>query len=217
MTEVWAVDLPASQKIVLLALADCANDEGKCWPGMASLSAKCSKSERTIQTMLGELERAGHIERQQVAGKGCFYTVHPRKICTPAKSAPPQNLREPPQNLHPTPAKSAPKPSKNHKEPSYHSSSGDDDADDDGLKPEHVVEKWNAVAPRIGKPCIRNLTPTRREAVRARIAQYTVDDFIVVFGNIQGSRFLRDWRGCGFDWAMKRANFQKILEGNYNG
>ena len=68
MTLVWAIDLPASQKIVLLALADCANDEGLAWPGMASLSRKCSKSERTVQTMLAELEVAGHITREQVPG-----------------------------------------------------------------------------------------------------------------------------------------------------
>lgn len=103
MTAVWSIDLPASQKIVLLALADCANDEGHAWPGMASLSKKCSKSERTVQAMLAELEAAGHLTRNQVPGKGCNYIVHPRNSRTPEKSAPPQKLPK-------TPAKSAPKP-----------------------------------------------------------------------------------------------------------
>jgi hypothetical protein len=105
MTAVWSIDLPASQKIVLLALADCANDEGHAWPGMASLAKKCSKSERTVQAMLAELETAGHLTRNQVPGKGCNYIVHPRSSCTPEKSAPPQKLQK-------TPAKSAPKPSR---------------------------------------------------------------------------------------------------------
>lgn len=129
MTEVWELDLQASQKIVLLALADAANDEGRCWPGMASLSKKCSKSERTVQAMLVELEGLGHLSREQVPGRGCYYTVHPRNSRTPektappknshpAKSAPPQNSRQPPQNSRQTPAKSAPKPSMNPKEPS---------------------------------------------------------------------------------------------------
>ena len=82
MSAVWDIDLHASQKIVLLALADCANDEGHAWPGMTTLARKCSKSERTVQTMLAELEAAGHITRNQIAGKGCNYTIHPRKICT---------------------------------------------------------------------------------------------------------------------------------------
>lgn len=118
MTQVWEIDLPASQKIVLLALADCANDDGHCWPGMATLAAKCSKSERTVQGMIAQLEKDGHLSRNQVPGKGCNYYIHPRKSCTPAETAPRKNCAKPPQNLRHTPAKSAPKPSKNHQEPS---------------------------------------------------------------------------------------------------
>jgi hypothetical protein len=92
-------------------------------------------------------------------------------------------------------------------------------ASGDALKPDHVFEKWNLVASRIGKPRVRDATPTRRQLVRARIAQYSLDDFMTVFGRIEASPFLRgdrQWQGCTFDWAMKRANFQKILEGNYD-
>lgn len=89
--------------------------------------------------------------------------------------------------------------------------------DEPALKPEHVVETWNKTADRIAKPKVRDLTPERRHLVRARIAQYSIDDFVAVFGSIERSDFLRNWRGLSFDWAMKKANFQKILEGNYNG
>jgi hypothetical protein len=93
-------------------------------------------------------------------------------------------------------------------------------ASDDALKPDHVQEKWNGVASRIGLPCIRDLTPERRKQVRARIAQYTIADFVTVFGKIEASPFLRGeqrWKGATFDWTMKKANFQKVLEGNYDG
>jgi hypothetical protein len=105
MSEVWDIDLPASDKIVLLALADNANDDGLCWPGMAHLVAKCSKGERTIQASIKRLVTLGHLTRQEILGKGCKYTVHPRRNCTPAKSSPPQKLTK-------TPAKSAGKPSR---------------------------------------------------------------------------------------------------------
>ena len=113
MTQAWAVELPAGDKLVLLALADCANDEGKCWPGLASLCAKTGMCKRTLQEALRQLDNARHITRVENPGKGMNYTVHPvaksapveenatgGKICTGGKTC-----REPV-------AKSAPKPSR---------------------------------------------------------------------------------------------------------
>jgi hypothetical protein len=64
------------------------------------------------------------------------------------------------------------------------------------------------------------MTPERRQLVRARIAQYSIEDFLDVFGKVERSPFLRGdtggWRGCTFDWIMKKSNFQKTLEGNYD-
>lgn len=98
---------------------------------------------------------------------------------------------------------------------------GDASSDDDeSLKPEHVVEAWNDLAARLGKPRIRALTPERRIRLKSRIAGYSLDEFREVFGNVEASPFLRGdkgWTGCTFDWITKKANFQKILEGNYNG
>lgn len=88
------------------------------------------------------------------------------------------------------------------------------------LKPEHFVESWNALAGKIGRPTIRALTPERRTKLKARIAGYSLDEFREVLGNVERSPFLRGekaWSGCTFDWITKKANFQKILEGNYNG
>lgn len=83
------------------------------------------------------------------------------------------------------------------------------------LKPEHVVETWND---RFGsmKPKVRDLTGSRRQAIKARITQYSLDDFLLVFEKIERSQFLRDGSFCTFDWVMKAANFQKIIEGNYD-
>lgn len=88
------------------------------------------------------------------------------------------------------------------------------------LTTKHVMEFWNEVAPSLGKPAIRKLTPSRQAKVRSRIAQNSLEDFQTVFANIRASPFLRGdrgWNGCTFDWAFKAENFQKILEGNYNG
>lgn len=92
-------------------------------------------------------------------------------------------------------------------------------ASGDALKPEHVVERWNEIAPALGKPKVRILTPERRQRVKARIGGFTLDEFREVIGNIQSSPFLRGdtgWQGMSFDWFTKKTNFVKILEGNYN-
>jgi len=94
------------------------------------------------------------------------------------------------------------------------------DEEDDKFNPRHVMEFWNQTAQHLGKPKIRDLTPERRQLLKARIEQYSIDDFVTVFENIKTSPFLRGdngWRGCTFDWVFKKGNFQKILEGNYNG
>ena len=89
-------------------------------------------------------------------------------------------------------------------------------ASGDALKSRHVMEEWNSRATKLGKPTVRDLTPSRDQLVRARIGQYSLEDFVDVFGKIERSNFLREGRFCTFDWTMKRQNFQKILEGNYD-
>lgn len=86
----------------------------------------------------------------------------------------------------------------------------------DQITVQDVVEYWNEVADRIGKPRVQRVSDGRKQLVRARIKQNTIDDFMQVFTNIERSDFLRNWKAMGFDWVFKAGNFQKILEGNYN-
>lgn len=61
MTDAWQVDLQSSKKLVLMALADIADDGGKCWPSVGTLAAKCSLSARAVRANLADLERRGLI------------------------------------------------------------------------------------------------------------------------------------------------------------
>jgi DNA-binding FadR family transcriptional regulator len=214
MGQVWDLALPAFEKLVLLALADCANDEGLCWPSIATLKTKSGASERTVQRAIKHLEDMGVLTRRQVPGKGCKYRIDPRHIDTPVRETPVSERREPPSERHPTPVTVTPKPSKNHQEPSTSSSTSDDD---DKLAPDHVFEFWNEIAPSMGKACVRDRTPERRKLVTARIAQHNLGEFREAFDNFKRSDFLHSARGCHFDWFMQKKNFQKVLEGNYNG
>lgn len=118
MAQVWELPISSTEKLVLLALADCANDEGECWPSIATIGRKACIGERSVQRSIQSLKDAGHLTRNEVNGKGCRYIIHPRHNVTPATVAPVTNDTPPPPQWHPTPATVAPKPSLNHQEPS---------------------------------------------------------------------------------------------------
>jgi hypothetical protein len=46
----------------MLAIADQANDDGDCWPGVRRLAGKCRLSERGLQKILAALQTAGELQ-----------------------------------------------------------------------------------------------------------------------------------------------------------
>lgn len=113
MTVVWEMaDLTAGAKLVLLALADQANDQGThCFPSVQTICRRCGQGERTVRRILTDLEAAGHITRQHRDGTSTQYRVHPNvqleaNPCqngTPAKMAPLPKRQATPAKLAPDP------------------------------------------------------------------------------------------------------------------
>ena len=62
MTWAWSISLPPTPKLVLMALADIADDKGVCWPSHASLALKCSLTDRTVRRVLTHLQNTALIE-----------------------------------------------------------------------------------------------------------------------------------------------------------
>ena len=56
MTWAWSISLPPTSKLVLMALADIADDRGICWPSHPALAAKCSLTDRTVRRVLRVLQ-----------------------------------------------------------------------------------------------------------------------------------------------------------------
>jgi hypothetical protein len=77
MSAAWKADVGATDKIVLLALADRADDSGKCWPGVGTLAKKCGLSDRTVQRSIQALSDAGHLSREDRSGTSSIYFIHP--------------------------------------------------------------------------------------------------------------------------------------------
>lgn len=73
MNRVWACPTQSgTKKLLLLALADRADDDGFCWPGVASLAQRTGVSERQVQRMLRKLEADGEIFVKVNVGR--YYT-----------------------------------------------------------------------------------------------------------------------------------------------
>lgn len=77
MSAAWAAELSLPEKMVLLALADAANDEGLCWPSVATIYKKCSMAERTVRKTFARLVELGHLTIHERVGRSNYFTVHP--------------------------------------------------------------------------------------------------------------------------------------------
>lgn len=86
MTAVWESDVqPAGKRIVLLALADSANDEGVCWPSMATIARKAGVGLSSARKACASLEEEGLLEREErrvehARNKSNIYVINVSKL-----------------------------------------------------------------------------------------------------------------------------------------
>ena len=212
MTNVWEHQgITPTQKLVLLALADWANDEGLCWPSIRRLADKSSLTSRCVQKTIRSLEDAELIKREEVSGKGNRYW-----ITLPANDVHPRTTFTPPMNeVHPTPEPRSPNTSYTHQE-----TSNDMSSDDDQVTVDEVVRAWNDLAADRDLPRVVKVTPTRRKQIQARIREYTADDWSTALSAIYRSKFLcgendRGWK-ADFDFLLQPKSFVKLIEGAYD-
>jgi hypothetical protein len=99
MGEVWdSSSAKGGARLVLLALADHANDEGYCHPSLARLAKKSALTERNVQFILRDLEARGELVVFRGAGRGHVseYWVLPPNSVTRLKVE-----GKTPKNFHP--------------------------------------------------------------------------------------------------------------------
>lgn len=69
MSEVWRTDLPTTEKMVLLVIADHASDDGtEAWPSQATIAKKASISIRTVQRCVNNLVKAKYLRMEKHMG-----------------------------------------------------------------------------------------------------------------------------------------------------
>lgn len=121
MADIFALDdMGPTQRLILLALADHADDSGRCYPSIERLCARTGLKPRSVQTNIRALVEAGYLCIEERAGpRGCnvfHVTVSPPQEMHPRIKCAPQEMPETPHITAKDPAADAPEPSKNHQE-----------------------------------------------------------------------------------------------------
>jgi hypothetical protein len=76
---VWG-RLPALEQLVLIRLADRANKDGICWPGIDSLASDCQLSRRKVVLCINALTGKRFIEKLMLPGQKNGYRLLPPPI-----------------------------------------------------------------------------------------------------------------------------------------
>ena len=82
-----------------------------------------------------------------------------------------------------------------------------------------AIELWNSLEQYGFKPVSRiSNSSTRYKSLAARLREYSIEEYAKAIENIEKSELLRksadSW--FNFDWFIKKNNFPKVLDGNYN-
>lgn len=126
MSQIWDTGPDDREELlVLLALADFADDAGRCYPSMAAIAAKARLSERGAQKIVRRLQEAGWLAIKTGGGRGGanVYTIKNPEHETPNEKRgiafpPERGSNKPRTGVHKTPNTGSPEPSGTIKEPS---------------------------------------------------------------------------------------------------
>ena len=79
LSQAWDVQVSPSQKLVLISLADQANDDGLCWPSVGSISRRTGLKQRAIRAAIQFLETEHYLRVDRVPGRASNYVLTPAR------------------------------------------------------------------------------------------------------------------------------------------
>lgn len=82
---------------------------------------------------------------------------------------------------------------------------------------QQIADMYNETC--VSFPRLTKLSDKRKKAIKARLRNYTIEDFQKLFDMAENSSFLkgqnnRNWSAT-FDWLITDGNMAKVLDGNY--
>lgn len=219
---VWDMELPANDKIVLLKLADVADDDGQSiYMAQETIAKQCGCSVRTVKRIFKKYTDTGLLQMVSPAGsmhKAATWQIMVTQSHVPESHVPhshPMTLREDSKSNR----RVVTLDSKNNPGDSY-TTLQKDDVDLSACM--DAFDAFIAVADKhknIPKP--RDLTVARQKLLRQRLEDAGgLSGWHDVLRQVQQSAFLTGAAGkqwvITFDWLCKQSNFNKVREGNYN-
>lgn len=199
--------------LVMLALADYANDAGECWPSIKSIAEKARMTERGVQRILRSLEDEKWLFVEIGNGrKGCnMYRINPDRGYTPTECRPDRGYVETPTLDPETPTLGTPEPSRTINEPSFSLEAHEN----------CPFDAFNKIATKAGWPVVQSKSKSRLKLAKARMKECGgFENWVAAMNRGASSSFLSG-KATGstpatFDWLNKAANFTKLMEGNYD-
>jgi len=219
------------RKSVMLLLADKASDDGTgIWASKQTMAAELCCSKQSVITTIKAFIDEGLLivtgQRQSPNGYTHVYAINITALLALEKVSSCRDNQSstltgqadlPVKHVDVTSQAGGPEPSETIKP--LVSPNGDTSP---SLKPEHVVEAWNAMAEPLGLSRVRVLSKGRMRSLKARLREFPdVDDWTEAIGAIERSPFLQGREGKGgwranFDFLLQPSSFIKLIEGSYD-
>lgn len=77
MAACWPLQMPPTQKAVLISLADNANDHGDCWPSLSTIAMRTCFGKTAVIAAIRWLEENGALEADRSNGRHTRYRLTP--------------------------------------------------------------------------------------------------------------------------------------------
>ncbi|MGQ6073431.1 helix-turn-helix domain-containing protein [Serratia sp. IR-2025] len=213
------------RKLVLLKLADNANDQGECWPAVQYIAEQCEISKRSAQNHIQQLVKDGLVRIEERKAENGLnrsniyhlvlnnYGANPAPMGAAAAGGRVQELHPEPVSLEPVIESIPPNPQEG------------DDADAPGKSPkikyQDVADAYNEI---LGDrlPKVQELNEKRKRQIKRLLGELhepTIDAvkaYLETFSDTAGPFYFgdnnRSWR-AGFDYLLRSDVLVKTREG----
>ena len=110
LNQCWPLKMPPTAKLVLISMADQADDDGRCWPSIQHLSDRTCVSKRAVIDAIKWLESSAVLIADRSNGRHTRYQIKPAVFVPSGVRSPRTQGRATSADAAPTSADAAPVP-----------------------------------------------------------------------------------------------------------